>query len=131
MRCPTCGHDPRPSGPPSIAAHLYVTDVDRSALVIPGDTMIEREHNASEVILEARARRLIDVLAVFCERCDKSAPPFADESALSNVRGVIRAMVSEGLLHHDWEPEMVTSVCFAERGGVTGHIVSMFGEVIT
>lgn len=132
MKCPTCGHDPAPiKGRPSIAAHLYVTDVERGALDIPGDTLAERERNAHEVITEARAERLLDVLATFVERCNKNAPPYADESALSNVRGVIRAMAVEGTLFAHYEREMLASVCFDLRGRVTGHIVSMFGQVLT
>ncbi len=132
MICPTCHQSvaPRRAEDPfhglAVAAHLYVTDVDRM-LPLRGDTDIQRAANYADDARAARQERLRAALTDFCERANTGRPPFADERAIAYARSIVWEMIAEGTLDDRHRVKMLEGVRLAPDGKVTGVIASRFG----
>jgi hypothetical protein len=113
-----------------LAAHLFVTDIDRAKVPLVGDTRAEQTENFRVAIGPMRDERLADVMVEFGTRWSEHIPCLADEEALSRARSIISAMAMEGLLVEQRLDAMLRSVAFAPNGTITAQIVTMFGEVL-
>lgn len=129
MICPTCHQETPRLAADTIAAHLYVTDVDRM-LPLRGDTDIQRAANYADDVRAARQERLRAVLTDFCERGNAGRPAFADERAIAYAQSVVWEMIAEGTLDDRHRVKMLEGVRLAPDGEVTGSIAARFGGVV-
>ncbi len=129
MICPTCHQETPRLAANAIAAHLYVTDVDRM-LPLRGDTDIQRAANYADDVRAARQERLRAALTDFCERANAGRPPFANEDAIAYAQSIVWEMTNEGTLDDRHLVKMLEGVRLAPDGKVTGSIASRFGGAV-
>lgn len=126
MICPTCHQETPRLAADTIAAHLYVTDVDRM-LPLRGDTDVQRAANYADDVRAASRERLRAVLTDFCERANTGRSAFADEHAIAYARSIVCEMIVEGTLDDRHRVRMLEGVRLAPDGKVTGCIAARIG----